>query len=330
MIFSPASLKKMAELKSGLKWGRWLKSVFEETETASLELAEKEIQRGIQLKEQDTPALGDRHKWRVRIRLYTQSHSIRPSVLSKWNKTIDWIQLIPVSGKKDQLFVDFTFAEGVAVQSLWYFALGVARAFVTALNIGTMGFWWWRMSDHISNYFEYVEDLEVKQKIGIERSPSLRVDWGKNRVLTENDLAIVSSCFAAVVGSRKGANEDLYNHYIGGVTFLALNDVHWQCESTVFWNFFLSIQAMMKKTGDWKDKESLTESLMTFLLDMFPSFDERDVYQTLFEAFESGNAEQTNVTLKEASFMKLFCDAYFLQKIRPSVQFASPAPQPYS
>ena len=223
----------------------------------------------------------------------------------------------PVSGKKDQLLVDLTFAEGVAVQSLWYLAWGVARAFVTALNIGTMGFWWWRMSDHASKYYEYVEDLEARQRIGIERSPSLRVDWGENRVLTESDLVIVSSCFAAVVGARATGREDPYNHYIGGVTFLALNDVHLQCESTVFGNFFLSIQAMMKETGDWKNGESFTESLMTFLLDTFPEFDERDVYQRLFEAFESGNEEQPKVSLKEASFMKLFCDAYFLHKIRP-------------
>ena len=101
LIFSPASMKKMAELKNGLKWVQWLKSVFEEAEAKNLKLVEKEIQRGLQLKEQDNPIVPDRYKWRVRIRLYTQSHSIRPGVLSKWNKASNWIQLIPVSGKKD-------------------------------------------------------------------------------------------------------------------------------------------------------------------------------------------------------------------------------------
>ena len=68
MIFSTASLKKMAEFKSGLEWGKWLKSVFEEAEAAGIEMVEREIQRGLQLKKQETPALGDRDKWRVRIR----------------------------------------------------------------------------------------------------------------------------------------------------------------------------------------------------------------------------------------------------------------------
>ena len=329
-IFSPASMKKMAELKNGLKWVQWLKSVFEEAEAESLKLIEKEIQRGLQLKEQDNPIVPDRYKWRVRIRLYTQSHSIRPGVLSKWNKASNWIQLIPVSGKKDQLFVDFSFSEEVPIQSLWFLAWGVARAFVTALNIGTMGFWWWRMSEHISRYYEYVEDVEIKEKLKIERSPSLRVDWGENRVLTENDLTNVASCFAAVVGARERESENHYNYYIGGVTFLALNDIHWQCESTVFGNFFRSLQSMMKKTGDWTEGEPFSERLMKFLLDMFPSFDEQEVYQRLFEAFESGEEEQGNVTLREASFMKLFCDAYFLKKMRSSVGVASPATGPES
>ena len=36
MIFSSASMKEMAELKNGLKWGQWLKYVFEEAETENL------------------------------------------------------------------------------------------------------------------------------------------------------------------------------------------------------------------------------------------------------------------------------------------------------
>lgn len=226
--------------------------------------------------------------------------------------------------------MDFSFSEEVPIQSLWFLAWGVSRAFVTTLNIGTMGFWWWRMSEHISRYYEYVEDVEIKEKLRIERSPSLRLDWGENRVLTENDLTNVASCFAAVVGAGERENENHYNYYIGGITFLALNDVHWQCESTGFENFFRSLQSMMKETGDWTEGEPFSERLMKFLLDMFPNFDEQEVYQRLFEAFESGEEEQGNVTLREASFMKLFCDAYFLKKMRSSDDVASPATGPGS
>jgi hypothetical protein len=68
---------------------------------------------------------------------------------------------------------------------LWYFGWGIARHFVVALNIGTMGFWWWRMPEQISRYYESLEDLDRAAKVGLESSPSLRVDWGANRVLTQ-------------------------------------------------------------------------------------------------------------------------------------------------
>jgi hypothetical protein len=48
---------------------------------------------------------------------------------------------------------------------------------------------------------------------------------------------------------------------IGGLTFLSLNDIHWQCESTVFGNFMECLKAMMEEAGDWKPvckKNSLT------------------------------------------------------------------------
>jgi len=42
----------------------------------------------------------------------------------------------------------------VPVQVLWYFGWGVARQFVIALYMGTMGFWWWHMPRHVDRWFE--------------------------------------------------------------------------------------------------------------------------------------------------------------------------------
>ncbi len=56
---------------------------------------------------------------------------------------------------------------------------------------------------------------------------------------------------------------------------------------------------------------------MEFLDKMFPEFDEREHYFAMFEAFEKQAVDAITVTLREASFMKLFCDAYFLNEVRP-------------
>jgi hypothetical protein len=51
-----------------------------------------------------------------------------------------------------------------------------------------MGFWWWRMPEQISRYYEALQDLETGKELVIERNPILKIDWGKGRVLTERDL----------------------------------------------------------------------------------------------------------------------------------------------
>jgi hypothetical protein len=100
--------------------------------------------------------------------------------------------------------------------------------------------------------------------------------------------------------------------YIGGLTFLSLNDVHWQCEVQAFGNFFECLRAMMQEKGDWKQNTPFDPSLVRFLSELFPQMDERDRFAEIFRRFEAKEFEGLAITLKEAAFMKLFCDAYRL------------------
>ena len=93
------------------------------------------------------------------------------------------------------------------------------------------------MPQQISRYYESIEDLETHRQIAVERSPSLKIDWGENRVLTEEDLERVASCFVALPGPDRRDQHLAYNYYIGGLTFLSLNDIHWQCEVQAIGNF---------------------------------------------------------------------------------------------
>jgi hypothetical protein len=181
MIFSGGSLAKLAELKDAQAWARWIKAEFERADAETRTAVEEELRRS-----RDLPATGTRDKWKLRVRIISASHSIRPKALTKWNKQIDWIKLVPA--KRNELIFEIILRDNVPVEALWFFGWGVARHFVVALNIATMGFWWWRMPEQISRYYESLEDLDKHMKIMVERSPSLKVDWGPNRVLTEEDL----------------------------------------------------------------------------------------------------------------------------------------------
>jgi hypothetical protein len=104
------SLDKLAELKDAKAWGRWLKDLFDKAEAEARQAAEKEIERSRNLPETKT-----KDKWKLRVRIISASHSIRLKVLSDWNEKSNWIKLSAVSGKKNELLIDFVFGDNVPV-----------------------------------------------------------------------------------------------------------------------------------------------------------------------------------------------------------------------
>ena len=190
--------------------------------------------------------------------------------MTAWNKAIDLIKLSTTS-KKDELLIDLCLLDNIPAQGLWYFGWGLARHFVVALNIGTLGFWWWRMPDQISKYYETIQDVQTKHLVSVEaRTPMLKIDWGTNRVLTENDLNLVTQCFVALPRSEEADKHEPYGYYLSGINFLSLNDVHWQCESIAFGNFFQSLRGMMKQSGYWKPETPFGPTLLRFFDEAFP------------------------------------------------------------
>ncbi|QSA96305.1 AbiV family abortive infection protein [Methylococcus sp. EFPC2] len=313
VIFSGASMAKLHELANARKWIRWLKSEFDKTEAKNLALAEAEIARS-----QNLPNSGMKNKWRIRLRIYSASHSIRPKTLTEWNEKVRWIKLIPVSKSKNQLIVELILKDNIPVQGLWHSAWGVARHFVAALNIGTMGFWWWKMPEQVDSYYERIDDLENGYQIKLTRSPSLKVDWGDNRVLTSEDLAQVINCLVALPGPGDAQKLVPYNYYIGGTTFLSLNDVHWQCEDNIFGNFLECLRKLMEETGEWNPEAPFPEALSKFVDNLITNTDEdKERLINIAKAFDANEMNEVTVTLKDASFMKFFCDAYILMKICP-------------
>ena len=82
-------------------------------------------------------------KWLTTVRLYTDSNSIRQRDLNNWNQGIRWIKLRAVSGKKAQLFVDLSATSEVKLENVWRrMGLTMARRVVMALNVSTLGYFW--------------------------------------------------------------------------------------------------------------------------------------------------------------------------------------------
>jgi hypothetical protein len=219
---------------------------------------------------------------------------------------------------RSDLYVDFFFNETMPVQGIWLSGWAVARKFAVALNIGTRGFWWWHLAQHVSCYYEFVEDLEHRERIDLDQQPKLALDWGQN-VLTEADLDLTLRCFAAMPGPRDAQQLTPYDYYIGGVNFMALNDVHWRCEIQMYGNVHESLKAMMILVGDWRREDSFSLTLSTVLKRLVPDLagEQRERYVELAEAFERHEPEAKNITLTDAAAIKVLCDRYFLDVVMP-------------
>jgi AbiV family abortive infection protein len=313
MMFSKTSIAKLSEMNDARAWILWLRSEVEAAEAHTKAMLEQELKRS-----QSLPKEGTKDKWRLKIRIVSQSHSVRQKPLNEWNKAYNWIKLSAVSGKPNELLIEFTLKDNTPIEALWWFGWGLSRHFVAALNIATRGFWWWHMPEDIDSYFESIDEIETNSRLGIRRTPSLKVDWGANRVFNEQDISLLSQCFATLPFKRE--RHEPYNHYIAGLTFLSLNDVHWQCEIQSFGHFFESIKAMMVDVGDLQPSNEVLLTLRAFLMDLFPAMapEQLDHFNRIFEACGAKDFTNVPVNLSDVSFMKIFCDSYFLTRVIPA------------
>src|SRR6266404_2924970 len=162
-----------------------------------------------------------------------------------------------------------------------------------------------------------IRDVQTKHLVLVERTPMLKIDWGPNRVLTENDLNLVTQCFAALPQPEERDQQEPYGYYLRGINFLSLNDIHWQCESIAFGNFFQSLRAMMKQSGYWKPETPFAATLLRFFDDAFPGVDDRPHMADLFHSFDSQAQSSITVDLKDVAIIKVVCDTFFLREILP-------------
>lgn len=311
LIFGNKSMEKLFELKSTNKWVGWLKEEFDKAEKESQEAIKQELQRK---QPNDLEKLED--KWKIKIRLFSNSHSIRPKPLNKWNELSSWIRLYPVGRKKNQLLVEFTLPKNISVHSLWYAAWGAARRFVVALNIGTFGCFWWYVPEQISRFYEKIVDLENKEmELKIERNPILKLDW-KHSALSDRDLHNTALCFGMLPGDNDSGLGKSMGAYLTALGFLNKSDIHIQFEANSYDFFYKSLKHGMKHFKEWNQKTSFPDCFEKLLQSHKINQKEIENHKNISKQIETGHPtfKGVTLTLSEVGIMKIICDAYFLVK----------------
>ena len=216
---------------------------------------------------------------------------------------------------KKELLVDLTLPKAIPLNGVWWMGWGQARAFTTALNIGSMGFFWFSAPEAVSRYYDSIEDLENRQQVVAERVPRLLIDFGQ-KTLDSADLQRASLVRAFMPGPSDSTMHEPYNHYLTGLGYMGKNDVHMQVEPNAFIEFFRGFKSALKVYGDWNPETDFRAATRRTMESGVPSESIGDnTTQELIdlgETMETNRVVTKNITLTEVIGMKIVCDAYFL------------------
>lgn len=309
-IMGQASMRKLAEIGKSYEWMKWLKEQFDKVEEESRILVEKELKRSKPL-----GVDAESEKWKIRIHFYSGSHSIRSQPLNWWNQHSNWIKFYPGNKRKGEVILEFTLPKAAHVNKLWNFGWAVARKFAVALNIGSMGFFWWYIPEQVSRFYNKIIDIESNTEIVIERRPILKIDWG-NRVLDENCLRNIMLVFNKLPNFSENKYQDPFDHYIAGLTFLSKTDIHLLFFPNAFEEFFNSFKKALIYFNEWDNKSDFKNIFKSKVLELLPEFDETDRFLELYNKIEKSPLNVKEIEMDEPVKMKILCDAYFIFTFR--------------
>jgi AbiV family abortive infection protein len=207
MIFSKGSWDKQAEFGDDFgAWMKWLRETIEEADRQSIDLTNLEMRR--------VPPGGEEgyeDKFEVKLRLKSWSHSIRVNQFKQWNQGIDKIKLAGTN-ERNELMVTLMIPKMVKTQDLWNMGWQNTYVFVTALNIATMGFFWWYLPQFTSRYYEKMRDIEHASDIIVERIPELKMSWG-HLALKADDLNNVSVIYTFIAHANQVQFEAAHRYF---------------------------------------------------------------------------------------------------------------------
>lgn len=304
-IFGEKSQEKLAQLGDFNSWITWLKEEFEKEERQMITLAEQEIKR---------PANGGIDsvvdKWKLKIKISTPSHSIKPKDLKKFNDKHSFISLAK-GGDSHTIFIEFTFGDNIAVGDLWGQGWLTAKLFVAALNIGSNGLFYWNVPVDAGKYYEKIIDLSTGHAVQLTVGPELRHDWSKLKmVLTTEHLFLADMVFNYFIQIKDPADTKAITEYTLGVGLLAKNDIHFLFNANILLHFYNALRIsilMFEESATESDWHNIAYSQIEGMLAGRATYD-----HTVALAKAIADDKKKAVSLTDITAMKNYAGIYLL------------------
>jgi len=247
-LLSKGFLDKYQEFSGDTRaWIIWARQEFDKMATDEQTHLQRELTRVPSAPEASKP------KWTIKVRVHTATHSIRPKVLNYWNERVGWVKLLS-TGKKTELLLELRFADSIPAHNIFDAGLTGSKLCIAALNMGSLGFFWYELPRQGVRYFESVRDIDApKMDVDIAR-PGPRIEWRRG-ALTEKNLRHAIECMAAFGPMSDQDASPIFGPYLQGLTFLSKSDIHLSCENSARDAFIQTLRAACRYFGDWDGRQ---------------------------------------------------------------------------
>ncbi|HEX9463337.1 MAG TPA: hypothetical protein VGB82_12130 [Alphaproteobacteria bacterium] len=198
----------------------------------------------------------------------------------------------------------------------------MARHFVTALNIGSMGFFWWELPRQTGRFYDSIHDLESPgTKVRIEQK--IEVEWGR-RTLTPDDLVRAANCMFVMSKMAPDVAQQIFGPYVIGLTFLSKTDIHFQFERDVAAAFVQSLLNAMRHFGAWDGQpDNRDQAVRNFFTPIFSSADDLEELFNLIKSFASDDPRsRPPIKIGDAAKCKALCDTFLIKMCASQVDQA--------
>jgi AbiV family abortive infection protein len=308
-VFSRSSMEKFREIGRFPGWVDWLQTELaaEHEKVASMIQAERE--RG------QAGMLEGRSRWQFEVRLAAISHKLKPSELNDWNSRIDCIKFRAGGKKPNQdLIITLLLPDRIRIDGLYLAGKALAEKVMLALNIVTLGFFWWDRPNLTARFTDAFKDIDSNTCIILNEVPVLALEW-KAEYLTDEDLSHVGVAFAYLPSRFSGDVYAPFAWYVDGLGFMASVNVHRRHEAYAFRCFYESYWSALRTLGEADG----SRSEQVFIESVNVELRDADTLSQLYKLGEelSGTSNgQIVATLEDVGKMKLLADIFFIEWIK--------------
>ena len=316
-IFRKSCFEKLNEFKEMGDWIKWIRNEFEKQKHELHQISMEELGvKEIKVTE------SKKKKWKIKIRIFSYSHSVRQKVINKWNSKDSSIKLY-ATNKKNEFIFELTAPITTHVTSIFDYTLNYTKVFLISLNIGTMGYFWYFLPHMTKRFYDEIIDLENKIPLIIENKEIPDIKSFENAVLDNEDIKNQQKVFVYISDMLEMGILNFLNLYFMGLVVVSKIDLLFRSELNAFNYFYVAFKEALIFHEDWDNKKPLKK-----IIEKFFYKPEKELSNEIISEFSDlieigGKIEQKQISfqkineevnLEKVFRMKTCFDMYILMK----------------